>query len=577
MSKYSWATLLLTLGTTAALAQSVPPSPAISISGASASGGMTITGGNATGGALQNLFTKSTYPVALPTTSYEYFSLNGGYFLSAPKGSTASGNLYSNITLGNGAGAAAIPNTGLDYLTAIGFNSAGSLTTADHTTCLGAWSCNLITTSSHNTALGIDTLRNVVDTSSDNTIVGEQAGVYGSANGGGTINQGTYVGRNAGTYFGGTYNTLLGYFAGQAGSSSPVTGNDNTGLGAYTLVALQGAASDNTAVGMYSSGVLSSGSGNTTLGSHAGFGLTLGGNNTILGTSVGTTFPTTGTGNILVGFNNSTGTASGATTLAIGIGSAAKPGSRDVCIGILACGGTNQDTNQNVAVGDQALAVNTNGSRNTAIGALAGSHINGGYYNTSLGSGAAATTLVSGHDNIDIGTPGNLADTPAAGSNFTLNIGNVITATGLNAPSTSVTTIGGLETVTGALTLNSTLTAASLTTSGTVAGSICATSSGLILYKTSGCGLNGILSGTTGSIGGGALIPGACVAGTATVTGATSSMVATASPSADPDSSLSTGISIYAFVSAADTVTVRVCAIVAVTPTAVTYNARVIQ
>lgn len=86
-----------------------------------------------------------------------------------------------------------------------------------------------------------------------------------------------------------------------------------------------------------------------------------------------------------------------------------------------------------------------------------------------------------------------------------------------------------------------------------------------------------ILAGTTGSIGGSALLAGQCSAGTATVTGATTSMTATASPSSDPDSNLSTGVGIYSFVSASNTVTVRVCAIVAVTPAATTYNVRVIQ
>lgn len=85
------------------------------------------------------------------------------------------------------------------------------------------------------------------------------------------------------------------------------------------------------------------------------------------------------------------------------------------------------------------------------------------------------------------------------------------------------------------------------------------------------------LSGTTASIGGSLLLAGACAAGTATVAGATTSMAATASPSSDPDSSLSTGAAIYAFVSSSNTVTVRICAIVSVTPASTTYNVRVIQ
>lgn len=97
------------------------------------------------------------------------------------------------------------------------------------------------------------------------------------------------------------------------------------------------------------------------------------------------------------------------------------------------------------------------------------------------------------------------------------------------------------------------------------------------LTSTAPAGYSAVLSGTTAAIGGSALLAGACAAGTVTVTGAASSMVATASPSADPDSTLATGVAIYAFVSAANTVAVRVCAIVAVTPAAVTYNVRVLQ
>jgi len=102
-------------------------------------------------------------------------------------------------------------------------------------------------------------------------------------------------------------------------------------------------------------------------------------------------------------------------------------------------------------------------------------------------------------------------------------------------------------------------------------------SSGTIAAARLPAGVSPVLSGTTAAIGGSALLAGQVAQGTVTIAGATTSMVATASPSSDPDSSLSTGIAIYAFVSAANTVTVRVCAIVAVTPAAVTYNVRVIQ
>jgi hypothetical protein len=86
-------------------------------------------------------------------------------------------------------------------------------------------------------------------------------------------------------------------------------------------------------------------------------------------------------------------------------------------------------------------------------------------------------------------------------------------------------------------------------------------------------GISPILSGTTGSIGGGLLTAGSCASGTATITGATTSMTAIADPNTYPGD----GNVWSADVTSANTVTVRVCAIVALTPIASTYNVRVIQ
>lgn len=81
------------------------------------------------------------------------------------------------------------------------------------------------------------------------------------------------------------------------------------------------------------------------------------------------------------------------------------------------------------------------------------------------------------------------------------------------------------------------------------------------------------LSGTTGSIGGGALLAGACTSGTVAVTGSTTSMAVDASPVTYPgDGSYWMG-----YVSTAGTVTVKLCATVALTPGASAYNVRVLQ
>jgi len=96
----------------------------------------------------------------------------------------------------------------------------------------------------------------------------------------------------------------------------------------------------------------------------------------------------------------------------------------------------------------------------------------------------------------------------------------------------------------------------------------------LAQYGTSS-GPSTILSGTTGSIGGSLLAVGASASGTATVTGATVGMVCTAQPS-DGTNIYALGANIGCTVTATNTVTVNVVAIVTLTPVAKTYVVRVI-
>lgn len=81
------------------------------------------------------------------------------------------------------------------------------------------------------------------------------------------------------------------------------------------------------------------------------------------------------------------------------------------------------------------------------------------------------------------------------------------------------------------------------------------------------------LAATTAAIGGGALAAGACASSTVAVTGATTSMAVVTTPNTYPgDGNFWEG-----YVSAADTVTFKVCASIAQTPASSTYNVRVIQ
>ena|ERR1700675_2646897 len=82
-----------------------------------------------------------------------------------------------------------------------------------------------------------------------------------------------------------------------------------------------------------------------------------------------------------------------------------------------------------------------------------------------------------------------------------------------------------------------------------------------------------VLTATTGSIGGGVLIAGACASGTVAVTNSTTTMTVSVTPNTYPGD----GVLFYGYVSTNGTVTVKVCAIIGLTPTGSTYNVRVVQ
>lgn len=80
-------------------------------------------------------------------------------------------------------------------------------------------------------------------------------------------------------------------------------------------------------------------------------------------------------------------------------------------------------------------------------------------------------------------------------------------------------------------------------------------------------------SAVTGAIGGGLLLLGACTSGTVNISGVDTGMAVMASPVTNPGA----GAIWDAYVSAAGVVTVRVCAMVALTPVSTVYNVRVVK
>lgn len=83
--------------------------------------------------------------------------------------------------------------------------------------------------------------------------------------------------------------------------------------------------------------------------------------------------------------------------------------------------------------------------------------------------------------------------------------------------------------------------------------------------------VTGMYRATTASIGGSALAAGACASGTVAVANSTTGQVVDVSPATYPGD----GIYYEGYVSAAGTVTIKVCAVAALTPTASTYNVSV--
>lgn len=216
-------------------------------------------------------------------------------------------------------GAAAGYHVGGTQNTAIGFQAMdGDITThvtGNFNTALGGTALHDLTgAAAFNTALGALAGQNLT-TGSSNTYVGYQAGQTGTTQVGGT-----FVGFHTGENVNATSNTGVGYQALVGDSGTPVTGNFNTAFGANSLLVLQGAAQNNTALGAVSGTALTTGSYNTLAGYKAGQTLTTGIQNVIIGNQVASTTLTTGSNNILIGVTNAIDTAASSTNNTINIG-----------------------------------------------------------------------------------------------------------------------------------------------------------------------------------------------------------------------------------------------------------------
>lgn len=212
-------------------------------------------------------------------------------------------------------------------------------------------------------------------------------------------------------------------------------------------------------------------------------------------------------------------------------------------------------TNSNAWTNVQTIT----GPDNAATNAFKVSSLSGtlGLAVNDQGITTVGTTLIVGQSGTQTGKI-SLTNATASSSSVSLipPIGPLLTAVNVTVPDTTGTIV--LTTTNQTLSGNSTFSGTT-NMSGT--------------FQIGGVGVLPNLSGTSSSIGGGALLAGACASTTVAITGLTTSMALAASPATYPGD----GDYWFAYASSAGTATVKVCAAVADTPAASTYTIRVLQ
>jgi len=234
---------------------------------------------------------------------------------------------------------------------------------------------NALTSGANNTLLGNDAGKNLTTTAS-NVIIGKNAGLA-KTSGGNTVIIGTAAGRDTAS---GDYFVLIGSEAGIS----------NTGSNAIAIGFEAGrvnTATSTISIGYHSGYSQTSGGSNTNLGYQAGYNNTTGGENVNVGNSAGKT--ATGSQNVAVG-RNAFGDGFGHS----GIG--------NVAMGYLALSAPSGASNNNVAIGSQALKGNGTKSNNVAVGYKSGFAATTGGNNVFVGY-EAGVTLTTGDNNLILG------------------------------------------------------------------------------------------------------------------------------------------------------------------------------
>ena len=356
---------------------------------------------------------------------------------------------FEDVVIGIGANEGSLSGTGSNNI-AIGQGTmgGGANTTDIGNIAMGTFTLHAVTSASRNVTIGFESML-VATTASDNTCIGDQTCTSMTTDG-----QNVVIGERSGNFLSGSsFNVFVGNATGQndvssnfntyigwnAGSGTPVTGANNTALGAKAM--LNSPESNAVAVGLgaLAGSASDTGTGNTALGYEA---IGSGNNTSAAGeTAVGyfsLNALTTGLDNTCVGWECMwlATTAGANTVMGTFAGNSMTTDFQNTVIGFRA-GQTSATSQNNVFVGSQAGFNNTTGRGNTFVGSGAGWCASGcgnaggettGQNNTVIGQLVGSVNLGTGQGNILVGVSSSV-DVPLANASHALNIGNVITGT----------------------------------------------------------------------------------------------------------------------------------------------------
>lgn len=309
-------------------------------------------------------------------------SIDSGYKMKITGGDV----MINTITVGNG-------RSSIVSNTVLGRTALRDNTTGTHNVGIGMDALLKNTTGYDNIAIGSNSMIENT-TGRDNTAVG-----YFSLHNNTSGNCNTGLGRGAlGANITGSFNTGVGHHAlyynttgvdntsvGYVSLQNNTTGVRNTGIGAGTL-ANNTTGANNSATGASALQLNTTGSNNTVAGSNALRLNTTGNNNSVFG-SYASYYNTIGVSNAAIGPYALYSNDSGSYNIAVGLNAAYHSVAAD----------------NNIAIGTNALYTNVAGINNVALGHYAGNTLDGGNNNILIGANIQPNVSVSASNQLNIG------------------------------------------------------------------------------------------------------------------------------------------------------------------------------